>query len=1141
MRPVSSFLWRGLSTILVGLSLVTAGCGGAIDSGSNTSTTPTSQTISFSNPGAQTVGTPLTLSATATSGLAVSFASTTQTICTVSGTTATFIAAGNCTIQATQAGNSAYSAATAVSQSFAVNVAPLKSQTISFSNPGAQTVGTPLTLQATATSGLAVSFASTTQTICTVSGTTATFIAAGNCTIQATQAGNSTYAAAPSVSQSFVVNVPAVSGLSGPDINVFRPTWTPAHAYYVDANLGNDSNNGTSAATAWKTLGAIHNKVLGPGDVVYLARGSVWTNQQILLDNNSAGSAQMPVVFEAYGTGAAPTISAPYALWSTPTDPIPFTGVVFGPGSSYITVLDLLIQNVANDQGAVSMDENSNNLIFAGNEISVAGTGITLNGQHQKMISNNIHDIGSSGGSSGICVGVVGKDLEIGWNRLERCVVQTADGPDGGAFEFFGYQSDVGFNYVSDDIRIHHNQIDSCYDFMESYGVVTNELIAYNTYTNSNIEALEFHFDHGWGDTESHVLSYDVRIENNTFMPTLTSNPGGWGTIGLLMDSNTANNSDPTQSHISFRNNIFVTNYKIIANGAPESSVTHDHNIFWFSGSGAFDDSGNINVTSTEKLANPLFVDADYASLDLDLQSGSPAIGAGVNLGYAEDIAQTAVPTTSAPDIGAYQHKATLSSAAPTITDISPNFAVAGSAAQTVLVTGTEFLPTTTATFGGVAHTPTNISATSLTLPLTAADLATVKSTTVVLTNPAPGGGSASADFSVITSENAMTDLSQYAAGNQARLQNLIAKARSGQKITIAAIGGSITEGSAASSASKRYINLFQTWWNTQFTGGSTLVNAGIGATDSDYGSLRVQRDVLSKTPTPDLVIVEFAVNDLGGGVTGLGDTYEGLVRQLLDAPSHPAVILLFMMTYPQTISQPTLEEYYTAEPWQSAIGANYSVPMVSYADAIFPEIMNGTIALASITPDYTHPTDLGHAYIAQFLEQSITDAMNNFPAGTNAAPIPATPAALHSSDFEFTSLVDGATLNPTSNSGWVAKAAGTDGTNGNPDAGLESSTPGSTLDFSVSGSEILVGYWVYDGAFGQVSVTVDGDASTSTVLDGWADQTWGGSRGLTRVASGLTSGAHTVHIKLLSTKDSGSTGYTFRLLCVGAGGVPQS
>jgi hypothetical protein len=170
----------------------------------------TAQTITFAQPAAQTVGTPLMLTATASSELTVSFASTTQAVCTVSGTMATFLNAGTCTIQATQAGNSTYAAAAMVARSFTVNAALLTVQTISFAQPGAQTVGTPLTLTATASSELAVSFASTTPTVCTVSGTTATFIAAGTCTIQATQSGNAIYAAATPVSQSFTVQASGV-------------------------------------------------------------------------------------------------------------------------------------------------------------------------------------------------------------------------------------------------------------------------------------------------------------------------------------------------------------------------------------------------------------------------------------------------------------------------------------------------------------------------------------------------------------------------------------------------------------------------------------------------------------------------------------------------------------------------------------------------------------------------------------------------------------------------------------------------------------------------------------------------------------------------------------------------------------------
>jgi hypothetical protein len=99
------------------LALLVSGCGGSNGGGHTT------QTITFDNPGTQTVGAPLTLSATANSGLTVSFTSATASDCTVSGASVTFGAAGTCTIDASVAGNSTYAAASQVAQSFTVNPA----------------------------------------------------------------------------------------------------------------------------------------------------------------------------------------------------------------------------------------------------------------------------------------------------------------------------------------------------------------------------------------------------------------------------------------------------------------------------------------------------------------------------------------------------------------------------------------------------------------------------------------------------------------------------------------------------------------------------------------------------------------------------------------------------------------------------------------------------------------------------------------------------------------------------------------------------------------------------------------------------------------------------------------------------------
>ena len=88
------------------------------------------------------------------------------------------------------------------------------------------------------------------------------------------------------------------------------------------------------------------------------------------------------------------------------------------------------------------------------------------------------------------------------------------------------------------------------------------------------------------------------------------------------------------------------------------------------------------------------------------------------------------------------------------------------------------------------------------------------------------------------------------------------------------------------------------------------------------YGSLRAGRDLLSSAP--DLVVVEFAVNDNWTD----GEAYEGLVCQILAQPNQPAVILLFMMW----------ERGGNDQEMQARVGRHYDLPMVSFRDAMSPK-----------------------------------------------------------------------------------------------------------------------------------------------------------------------------------------------------------
>lgn len=99
-----------------------------------------------------------------------------------------------------------------------INNSTLTSQSISFTLASPVTYGvSPITLSATATSGLPVTFSSSNTSIATVSGNTLTIVGAGSVIITADQAGDATYAAAPSVTQTLIVD-PIALTVSGAQV-----------------------------------------------------------------------------------------------------------------------------------------------------------------------------------------------------------------------------------------------------------------------------------------------------------------------------------------------------------------------------------------------------------------------------------------------------------------------------------------------------------------------------------------------------------------------------------------------------------------------------------------------------------------------------------------------------------------------------------------------------------------------------------------------------------------------------------------------------------------------------------------------------------------------------------------------------------
>ena len=86
------------------------------------------------------------------------------------------------------------------------------------------------------------------------------------------------------------------------------------NVYFVSSSAGNDSYTATQAqspATPWKTLAKVNSFSFAAGDRVLLARGDVWREQ---LAPSVSGITNVPIAFDAYGTGAAPEITGYQAL-----------------------------------------------------------------------------------------------------------------------------------------------------------------------------------------------------------------------------------------------------------------------------------------------------------------------------------------------------------------------------------------------------------------------------------------------------------------------------------------------------------------------------------------------------------------------------------------------------------------------------------------------------------------------------------------------------------------------------------------------------------------------------------------------------------------------------------------------------------
>lgn len=112
-------------------------------------------------------------------------------------------------------------------------------------------------------------------------------------------------------------------------------------------------------------------------------------------------------------------------------------------------------------------------------------------------------------------------------------------------------------------------------------------------------------------------------------------------------------------------------------------------------------------------------------------------------------------------------------------------------------------------------------------------------------------------------------------------IPNFLYKAKNGKEITVAFIGGSITQ------SRDSYRMQTARYMQNRFSGASfKWVNAGVSGTGTDLGAFRIREQVLQYQP--DLIFIEFAVN--GAYQPGM----EGMVRQIIKTNPYTDICLIY-------------------------------------------------------------------------------------------------------------------------------------------------------------------------------------------------------------------------------------------------------
>lgn len=347
-------------------------------------------------------------------------------------------------------------------------------------------------------------------------------------------------------------------------------------------------------------------------------------------------------------------------------------------------------------------------------------------------------------------------------------------------------------------------------------------------------------------------------------------------------------------------------------------------------------------------------------------------------------------------------------------------------------------------------------------------------------------------------------------------LNNTIYRLKKEKSLRIGYFGGSVTEGAGAT-----------VWDETSWRGRInrymkemypdakiTEIQAAIGGTGTDFGHCRCKHDLLSKNP--QLVFIEFAVNDSDMSFQDQMMYYESCLRQILMYDDTIDIICVFTATK-RTETMICQTGDHSARSIQATLAHYYSLPTVDLGDH-----MRRAVAFAGgdwlrYTTDETHPNDEGYIIYTEAMKQALSKMLSgDIPEKlTNkSVPSPLSPYPFTNGRMielcECEHTMNGFTFTDKpfkKRFPYYYKANGV----------------GSTIDFDFEGTGFGI-YQIMDDHSGTLEISLDGEKPI--LISAWDSYCKSFSRaGYAFPFRGLENKHHRVHIRVSDKKDPESLG----------------